>query len=108
MRGEIQQGGGSFRNRFGGSLYRGNDGDFQINEGERGDADGGRIPSRAPEGVCALCDSKVAAEFQKKGDWCKQHDRPESQCFICHPEPLERVVVVRPGINDAVRDQIVG
>jgi hypothetical protein len=39
-----------------------------------------------PEGVCALCDSKVAAEFQKKGDWCKQHDRPESQCFICHPE----------------------
>ena len=39
-----------------------------------------------PEAVCALCDSKVAAEFQKKGDWCQQHDRPDSQCFVCHPE----------------------
>lgn len=39
-----------------------------------------------PEEVCALCDSKVAAEFQKKGDWCKEHDRPDSQCFKCHPE----------------------
>jgi hypothetical protein len=39
-----------------------------------------------PEEVCALCDSKVAAEFQKKGDWCKEHDRPDSQCFACHPE----------------------
>jgi hypothetical protein len=39
-----------------------------------------------PEEVCALCDSKVAAEFQKKGDWCKEHDRPDSQCFVCHPE----------------------
>jgi hypothetical protein len=39
-----------------------------------------------PEEICALCDSKLAAEFQKKGDWCKEHDRPDSQCFICHPE----------------------
>jgi hypothetical protein len=39
-----------------------------------------------PEEVCALCNSKVAAEFQKKGDWCKEHDRPDSQCFKCHPE----------------------
>lgn len=39
-----------------------------------------------PETECALCNSKVAAEFQKKGDWCKEHDRPESQCFKCHPE----------------------
>lgn len=39
-----------------------------------------------PEDVCALCNSKVAAEFQKKGDWCKEHDRPDSQCFKCHPE----------------------
>lgn len=39
-----------------------------------------------PEDVCALCNSKVAAEFQKKGDWCKMHDRPDSQCFKCHPE----------------------
>src|SRR6185436_19302417 len=39
-----------------------------------------------PEDICALCNSKVAAEFQKKGDWCKKHDRPDSQCFVCHPE----------------------
>lgn len=39
-----------------------------------------------PEEVCALCNSKVAAEFQKKGDWCDEHDRPDSQCFKCHPE----------------------
>ena len=39
-----------------------------------------------PESVCALCDSKLAAEFQRKGDWCVDHDRPDSQCFKCHPE----------------------
>ena len=39
-----------------------------------------------PEEVCALCNSKLAADFQAKGDWCKEHDRPDSQCFICHPE----------------------
>ena len=38
-----------------------------------------------PEGVCARCNSKVAADFQKKGDWC-EHNRPDSQCFFCHPE----------------------
>jgi hypothetical protein len=39
-----------------------------------------------PEKICALCDSKLAAEFQRKGDWCAKHDRPDSQCFACHPE----------------------
>lgn len=39
-----------------------------------------------PEKVCALCDSKLAAEFQRKGDWCEKHERPDSQCFVCHPE----------------------
>lgn len=39
-----------------------------------------------PEKVCALCDSKLAAEFQRKGDWCEEHNRPDSQCFACHPE----------------------
>jgi len=39
-----------------------------------------------PEKVCALCDSKLAAEFQRKGDWCAEHHRPDSQCFACHPE----------------------
>ena len=39
-----------------------------------------------PESVCALCSTKLAADFKAKGDWCKEHDRPESQCFACHPE----------------------
>lgn len=39
-----------------------------------------------PEEICAQCSSKVAADFQKKGDWCEKHDRPDSQCFVCHPE----------------------
>lgn len=42
-----------------------------------------------PEEICALCNSKVAAEFQKKGDWCKEHERPDSQCFVCHPEKFD-------------------
>lgn len=39
-----------------------------------------------PEAECALCNSKLAADFQRKGDWCEEHDRPDSQCFVCHPE----------------------
>ena len=39
-----------------------------------------------PEEVCALCNSKLVADFKAKGDWCQEHDRPESQCFICNPE----------------------
>ena len=39
-----------------------------------------------PEGICARCNSKLAAEFQEKGDWCEEHGRPESQCFLCHPD----------------------
>ena len=38
-----------------------------------------------PESMCALCNSKLAADFKAKGDWCAEHDRPESQCFLCNP-----------------------
>ena len=40
--------------------------------------------------MCAQCNAKLAAEFKKKGDWCREHDRPESQCFLCHPELKEK------------------
>ena len=30
--------------------------------------------------------SKVAADYKQKGDWCKEHNRPESQCFLCNPK----------------------
>jgi hypothetical protein len=39
-----------------------------------------------PENVCALCDSKLVADFKAKGDWCEKHNRADSQCFDCHPE----------------------
>ena len=29
---------------------------------------------------------KLVADFKAQGDWCKEHDRPDSQCFVCHPE----------------------
>ena len=29
-------------------------------------------------------------KLKAKGDWCKEHDRGESQCFICHPELEEK------------------
>lgn len=45
-----------------------------------------------PEEVCAQCNSKLAAEFQEKGDWCAEHGRPDSQCFIHHPELEEKFI----------------
>lgn len=43
-----------------------------------------------PEDVCSQCSPKVAAQCKKKGDWCKEHDRAMSQCFVCHPEYKEK------------------
>lgn len=45
-----------------------------------------------PEEICGQCSSKVAAEFQEKGDWCEEHNRPDSQCFIHHPELAETFI----------------
>lgn len=36
--------------------------------------------------VCTRCNPKLAAVFKAKGDWCGEHERPESQCSICHPD----------------------
>ncbi len=30
------------------------------------------------------------AKFKAAGDWCKEHDRPESQCFLCGPKRFEK------------------
>lgn len=45
-----------------------------------------------PEEICAQCNSKLAAEFQEKGDWCEEHSRPDSQCFIHHPELEDKFI----------------
>jgi hypothetical protein len=36
--------------------------------------------------LCTRCNPKLAAVFKAKSDWCGEHERPESQCAICHPE----------------------
>ncbi len=45
-----------------------------------------------PEGICARCNTKLAADFQEKGDWCEEHNRPDSQCFIHHPELEDKFI----------------
>jgi thiol-disulfide isomerase/thioredoxin len=36
--------------------------------------------------TCVKCHPELAAKFKAAGDWCPEHDVPESQCGICHPE----------------------
>jgi thiol-disulfide isomerase/thioredoxin len=43
-------------------------------------------PHRVPEEVCVRCNPERAPSFKQKGDWCPEHDRPESQCLECHPD----------------------
>jgi hypothetical protein len=35
-----------------------------------------------PEEECSLCSSDAAKKFKDKGDWCQDHDRAKSQCFV--------------------------
>lgn len=35
--------------------------------------------------LCTRCNPKLKAIFKAKNDWCAEHERPESQCVICHP-----------------------
>src|SRR5437868_15317978 len=45
-----------------------------------------------PEEICSICMSEAAAKkkFKDKGDWCKLHDRAQSQCFKCDPALYEK------------------
>lgn len=38
------------------------------------------------EAVCTRCNPKLIPVFQAKGDWCTEHEYPESFCPVCHPE----------------------
>jgi hypothetical protein len=42
--------------------------------------------------LCARCNPKLAAVYKAKGDWCGEHERPESQCVVCHPELAKKGV----------------
>jgi len=52
------------------------------------------------EVVCTKCKPKLAVVFQAKGDWCVEHDFPESFCPVCHPERGGR-----PAADVATADQ---
>ncbi|MBL8742809.1 MAG: efflux RND transporter periplasmic adaptor subunit [Myxococcales bacterium] len=36
--------------------------------------------------LCPKCNPELAAIYQKQGDWCAEHQMPESFCPICHPD----------------------
>ncbi len=36
--------------------------------------------------LCPKCNAELAAVYQRQGDWCREHELPESFCPICHPE----------------------
>lgn len=42
--------------------------------------------------LCTRCNPKLAAVFKAKGDWCGEHERPESQCALCHPDLAQKGV----------------
>jgi hypothetical protein len=42
--------------------------------------------------ICTRCNPKLATVFKAKGDWCVEHERPESQCALCHPDLAEKGV----------------
>lgn len=42
--------------------------------------------------LCARCNPKLVPVYEAKGDWCSEHERPESQCVPCHPELAKKGV----------------
>jgi hypothetical protein len=51
---------------------------------------GSKCEHGVEKAICARCNPKLAAVYKAKGDWCAEHERPESQCVPCHPELAKR------------------
>jgi cobalt-zinc-cadmium efflux system membrane fusion protein len=47
-----------------------------------------------PLDLCTRCNPALAQVFKAKGDWCAEHEFPESFCPICHPD------VAPPDVSD--------
>ncbi len=41
-----------------------------------------------PQELCTKCNPALAQVFKAKGDWCAEHEFPESFCPICHPDAV--------------------
>jgi hypothetical protein len=52
----------------------------------------GRCEHGVEKALCARCNPRLAAVYKAKGDWCAEHERPESQCVLCHPELAKKGV----------------
>lgn len=61
-----------------------------------------RCPHNVPREVCALCNPALVAKFKAAGDWCPEHDVPESQCWKCHPDLNFDPLPARPASADIV------
>ncbi len=55
---------------------------------------------KVPEKVCTRHHPELIPKFKKVGDWCPEHDRPESQCLICHPDLTFAALPVLPDAAD--------
>lgn len=40
---------------------------------------------QVPEKVCTRHHPDLVVKFKAVNDWCPEHERPESQCLLCHP-----------------------
>jgi hypothetical protein len=41
---------------------------------------------QVPESQCTLCHPDLIAAFKATGDWCEEHSLPESHCRKCNPD----------------------
>jgi len=44
-----------------------------------------------PESACTRCNPGLIAQFKEKGDWCAGHNLPESQCVKCNPDAAAKL-----------------
>jgi hypothetical protein len=57
------------------------------------------------EALCYMCRPYLNAAFRAKGDWCEEHNAPDSQCTACHPELLENRRPGEHGVQNPGDDQ---
>ncbi|MBT3786711.1 efflux RND transporter periplasmic adaptor subunit [bacterium] len=50
-----------------------------------------------PEAFCTRCNPSLIKAFQVEGDWCAEHNLPESQCKLCKEETTAQGVEIQGG-----------
>jgi thiol-disulfide isomerase/thioredoxin len=57
---------------------------------------------QVPEKVCTRHHPDLVPKFKAVNDWCPEHERPESQCLICHPTLTFEALPKLPPAADVV------